>query len=357
MWTTADDVVLSDCGAAMYEWFIKVALSKGIASPHVHICISSMLQRVIKVRPDYAKSISLPSARTSLFSVLEEGNIAVKYHVGRNISEIFGLFVLKEHDAILEDVINSLPSERDWSEGIAVRLLALAHLAAAWSTLLRRCVYAMFETPGHVHEATGYAKQCLSHVSRSLGLSSPQQLFRLFASQIIYTWLETQDLRSIPYAIFGYSSLAHLLRDIQDEAVGQVVMRCHETEATQLEEDLGQPLDKLLESSFGKAAAYSIARDVAVPPSQNGQISGADTRVRKVLGKDRYTVLLTTKFPDILVVFLQNNGPGRAYCERLPKASSLCHSLQSLPKDHFRRCFYYRSTSQSAAVLQSWVCV
>lgn len=305
MWTTADDGVLSDCGAAMYEWFIKVALSKGIASPHVHICISSMLQRVIKVRPDYAKSLSLPSARTSLFSVLEEGNIAVKYHVGRNISEIFGLFVLREHDAILEDVINSLPSERDWSEGIALRLLTLAHLAAAWSTLLRRCVYAMFETPGHIPEATGYAKQCLSHVSRSLGLSDSQQLFGLFASQIIYTWLETQDIGSIPYAIFGYRSLAHLLRDIQDEVVGQVVMRCHETEATQLEKDLEQPLEELLDKSFGKAAAYSIARDVAVPPSQDGQISGADTRVRKLLGKDKYTTLLTTKFPDVLVVFFK----------------------------------------------------
>lgn len=305
MWTSADVCVLSDMGASIYEWFIKAALSMGIASPHVHICISSMLQRVIKVRPDYAKSLSLPSARTSLFSVLEEGNIAVKYHVGRNISEIFGLFVLREHDAILEDVINSLPSERDWSEGIALRLLTLAHLAAAWSTLLRRCVYAMFETPGHIHEATGYAKQCLNYVSSSLGLSSSQQLFRLFASQIIYTWLETQDIRSIPYAIFEYSNLAHLLLDVQDEVVGQVVMRCHETEATQLEEDLGQPLEKLLDKSFGKAAAYSIARDVAVPPSQDGQISGADTRMRKLLGKDRYTTLLTTKFPDVLVVFFK----------------------------------------------------
>lgn len=305
MWTTADACVLGDYGASMYEWFIKIASSKGVASPHVHICISSMLQRVIKVRPDYAKSLSLPSARTSLFSVLEEGNIAVKYHVGRNISEIFGLFVLREHDAILEDVINSLPSERDWSEGIALRLLALAYLAAAWSTLLRRCVYAMFETPGHIHEATGYAKQCLDFVSTSLGLSNSQQLFRLFASQIVYTWLETQDVRSMPYAIFGYNDLAHLLRDIQDEVVGQVVMRCHETEATQLEEDLGQPLERLLDTSFGVAAAYSIARDVAIPPSQEGNIPGANTRVRKLLGKDRYTALLTTKFPDVLVVFFK----------------------------------------------------
>ena len=305
MWTLADAGVLGDCGADMYEWFIKIALSEGIASPHVHICISSMLQRVIKVRPDYARSLSLPSARTSLFSVLEEGNIAVKYHVGRNISEIFGLFVLREHDAILEDVINSLPSERDWSEGIALRLLTLAHLAAAWSTLLRRCVYAMFETPGHISEATGYAKQCLNHVSRSLGLPNSQQLFRLFASQIIYTWLETQDLRSIPYAIFGYGELAGLLRDIQDEVVGQVVMRCHDAEASQLEEDLEQPLEKLLEASFGKAAAYSIARDVAVPPSQDGQTSGADTRVRKRLGKDRYTALLTTRFPEVLAIFFK----------------------------------------------------
>ena len=305
MWTNNDTDDISDLGGSLYEWFIKVALNHGISSPHVHSGISSMLQRVIKVRPEYARtrSDSLPSARTSLFRVLQEGNIRVKFHVGQNISEIFGLFVLTEHDTILEDVIRNLPSMINWQEGIALRLFVLAHLAASWPTLLRRCVYAIFETPGHAYESAGHAKHCLILVSKSLGLENLQALFKLFVSQIIYTWLETQPLRSIPYSIFGYNHLAELLRDVQDEVIGQVVMRGKDDEAIQLATDLEKPYGQLLECSFSKAAAYSISRDVAVPPSMNKQAPGAEARLRKTLGKELHTSLINKHFPEILACF------------------------------------------------------
>ena len=302
-WTIVDAGDVSDTGSSLYEWFIKVALSRGISSPHVYVGISSMLQRVIKVRPEYARSLSLPSARTSLFRVLEEGNIVVKFQVGKNISEIFGLFVLKEHDAILEDIVDSLPSDGGWLEGIALRLFVLAHLASSWPTLLRRCVYAIFETPGQISESTAHARFCLSHISKSLGLNCSKELFKLFASQIIYTWLETQSFRNIPFAIFGYACLAELLGDVQDEITGQIVMRGKDEEAIQLAQDLQTPYETLLEYSFAKAAAYSIGRDVAVLPSQNTQAPGADTRLRKTLGKDRYTSLVSLNFPEIISVF------------------------------------------------------
>ena len=303
LWINAGSTELSDYGSNLYEWFIKAALNHGISSPHVHICISSMLQRVIKVRPEYARSLSLPSARTSLFRVLQEGNIRVKFHVGNHISEIFGLFILKEHDNILEDVIRSLPSDVDWPEGIALRLYTLGHLAASWSTLLRRCVYAIFETPGNVPESAGHAERCLDHVSKSLGLQNSKEILRLFASQIIYTWLETQNLRSIPYMIFGYSSLSAFLRDVQSDVVGQVVMRGKVNEATQLVHDLGRPYESLLESSFSKASAYSIARDITIPPSQDTLAAGAEKGLRKHFGKERYLSLLTRSFPEILGIF------------------------------------------------------
>lgn len=314
MWTSTESGEVSEIGGELYDWFIKITLNRGISSPEVHKGISSMLQRVIKVRPEYVKSIkvqpedarsrseSLPSARTSLFQVLQQGNIRVKFHVGQNISEIFGLFVLKEHDSILGDVIDNLPSMIDWQEGIALRLFVLAHLAYSWPTLLRRCVYAIFETPGHAHESARHAKYCLTLVSKSLRLDSLQGLFKLFVSQIIYTWLETQPLGTIPYRIFGYSSLSELLRDVQDEVIGQIVMRGKDDEATQLAKDLGKPYEELLELSFGKAAAYSIARDVAVPP-QNAQAIGAEMRLRKTLGKDRHASLVANFFPEILAVF------------------------------------------------------
>ena len=302
MWTVAE----SECagaGAELYIWFMSDIIDGNLPSPHVHRCAASLFQTIIKVSPDYAKGLSLASARTSLFKVLHSGSLIVKFNIGKDISSMFGLFVLKEHDHILEDVIETLPSDPVWIEGIALRLFILAQLAASWSTLLRRCIYAIFETPGHVSSSAGYAKQCLKYVSTSLGLAKCQDLFKLFASQIIYTWLETEALRSMPYSIFEYTSFKMMLEDVQDEVIGQIVMRGKEAEAEQLTEDLAIPFESLLEDSFAKATAYSISRDIAVPPTANTQVVGAEARLRKMLGKERYASLVTTHFAEIVALF------------------------------------------------------
>ena len=309
LWINGEGSDLAEVGAQLYKWFISIALKKGISSPHVHICISDLLQKVIKIRPEYARSLSLASARTCLFEVLAQGNVAVKFHIGNKIADIFGLFVLKEHENILEDVIKSLPTDRDWIEGIALRLFVLAHLAASWSTLLRRCVYAIFETPTAVPDSAGYAKNCMSHITTSLKLQNLQDLFKLFVSQILYTWLETQPLRSIPYAVFGYATLAELLHDVQDEIVGHVIMRGKDDIAAQMADDLGVSFEKLLEISFSRAAAYSIGRDFALPASTSTQMPKAETHLRNVLGKERYSSLITVHFAKILALFYTTMDP------------------------------------------------
>lgn len=309
MWINSEGSDLAEVGAQLYKWFISIALKKGISSPHVHICISDLLQKVIKIRPEYARSLSLASARTCLFEVLAQGNVAVKFYIGNKIADIFGLFVLKEHENILEDVIESLPTDRDWIEGIALRLFVLAHLAASWSTLLRRCVYAIFETPSAVPDSSGYAKICMSYITTSLKLYSLQDLFKLFVSQILYTWLETQPLRSIPYTVFGYATLVELLHDVQDEVVGHVVMRGKDNEAAQLADDLGVSFEKLLETSFSRAAAYSIGRDFAMPLSTSTQTSKAETHLRNVLGKERYSFFIAVHFAKILALFYTTMDP------------------------------------------------
>jgi len=305
VWTSSEPSEVADVGATLYEWFIKV-LDHGIPSPHVYVCISTLLQRVIKIRPEYARSLSLVSARTSLFKVLNEASLVVKYSVGSNISDIFGLFVLKEHDSILADVIENLPNVVDSPEGLAVRLFVLAQLGAAWSTLLRQCVFRLFETPGHIPATTGHAKLCLDFVSQNLRLDSTQELFRLFVPQIIYTWLETQTLKTIPYMIFGYTSLSELLRDTQDEVVGQVVMRGKDEEAAQLTLEMGKSYQQLLEASFSTVCAYCMARDIAIPPAQVTQAPGAEARLRKTLGRDRYTSLVASNFASILVILFRS---------------------------------------------------
>ena len=302
-WTIESSSEVPELGASLYEWFIQIALARRISSPHVYICISKMLQRVIRFRPEYARSLSLPSARTSLFSVLQEGDLLVKYYVGSQISDIFGLFILKEHDSIVDDILNSLPNAADWPEGLALRMFVLGNLGAAWSTLLRKCIYHIFETPGHIPSATGHATVCLNFMAAKLGLGNAQELFKLFVSQISYTWLETQTVKTIPYGIFGYAKLSDLLNDVQDEVVGQVVMRGKDDEVAQLALETGKSYEQLLRESFIKTSAYSIARDVAVPPVRSTQAPEAEARLRKILGRDEYSVLVSANFAGILAVF------------------------------------------------------
>lgn len=335
LWVNSNNDDILELGGNLYEWFINVALNHGFSSPKVYSSISDMLQRIIKIQPEYGKirDEPLPSARTCLFQILQDGNIKVKFHVGQNISDIFGLFVLVEHDNILGDIINNLPSATDWQEGIALRLFVLARLGASWPTLLRRCVYAIFETPGSAPDSVGHAEYCLTLISKSLGLENLQQLFKLFVAQIIYTWLETQPLRSMPYTIFGYNTLSELLKDVQDEVLGQIVMRGKDDEAIQLAHDLGKPYKQLLELSFGKIAAYSIARDVAIPPSSNSQAPGAEMRLRKILGKDKHASLSHHYFPQIISLFFKTldelEHVGRGFQKRT-SYSDIYSSYQSI---------------------------
>ena len=302
LWTDQTLPDVADLGSNLYEWFIKVALHREIASPHVYRCLSSMLQQVIKICPDYAGGLSLESARTSLFRVLNDGNLVVKFHVGQSISDIFGLFVLKEHENILEDIIDVLPKDGDWVEGIAMRLYVISHLGAAWSSLLRRSVYAICETPQHVPECSKHAAFCLNTISVALQLDDSRQLFRLFAAQIIYTWSESEDqsILSMPFDVFGYASIAALLEDVQAEVVGQIFMRGKQEDFLAVANTLERDHEVLLQESSSKAIAYSVIRDVSVPRSSDTGLPGAESRLRSMIGKETYASSMVNNFPQVL---------------------------------------------------------
>ncbi len=305
MWTTDDGDEVSEIGEQLYKWFIETALKKGISSPHVHVRLSSMLQQVIKVRPEYGKSMSLPSARTCLFDVLAEGNIIVKFYIGNNIANIIGLFVLNKHERLLEDIIEVLPKDPNWIEGLALRLFVIAHLAASWSTLLRYCTYKILECAGAVSDSVRYAQSCLQHIASSLHLANPKDLFKLFVPQIFFTWFEGEDLRSFPHVIFGYETFTDLLCDMQEELVSQTLLWGKDDEATQLADSLGTPFATLLVASFSKATAYCIARDVAMSSTIISPAPHAEARVRRHLSKEQYITLVTKNFPDILAILFK----------------------------------------------------
>ncbi|SPQ22818.1 0b0fe9a6-1bc3-4cf6-be12-8e6de58198de [Thermothielavioides terrestris] len=300
VWTD-EDLEIATMAGDLYHYLVKNCLPNNWLSTAVQIRLSSLLLHLLEVKSTYAASLKLPSVRSTLLGILQDGAMEVKYFIGRNLPKIFGLYVLKTHDDIFVDVLESLPSDPEVGEGIAFRLFVLAELACRWPTLLRRCIYHIFEAPGKISQSAKYAASCLKRISRTLQLSGPQELFKLFAPQLLYTWLETDSIQNIPFEIFGYPSLRDLLLEAQTEAAAIMFMRGQEQEARDLAQSLGLTPEQMVQQSFTKIIAYSIAHDISVPGGAD-YVTG-ESRLRKILGKEGFLSSIHLNFADIIATF------------------------------------------------------
>jgi ataxia telangiectasia mutated family protein len=326
-WTDSQNDGFNESAMDLYSWFMEALLAKKRASTHVYIALSELVQAVLELCHSYGSEQTLPSPRTTLFMILQEGDVQVKFSIADFLPTLFERFLLKDHDAIFDDVLANLPRDPDWIEGIALRLLVLSRLASKWHTLLRRSIYHMFETPAQVPNSLGYAHMCMVSTSKSLGLRDGRELFRLFASQILYTWTETQSVMSMPYRIFGYGTLQEMLTDVKDEVVGQMMMRGKELETQELASYLEIPHVELLETSFHKAEAYSIARDISTPPEQGSQPKGVEVRLRKLLGQESFMSRIEENFPQIIATFFRTLDRHDQIERAISKRPSFRHAL------------------------------
>ncbi|KAK3938496.1 hypothetical protein QBC46DRAFT_292278 [Diplogelasinospora grovesii] len=332
IWTD-DELEISEVVGDLYHHLVKNCLPNNSLSTAAQISLSELLFHLLEVKPTYAASLQLASCRSTLLTILQDGAMEVKYLIGTNMPKIFGLYVLKTHDEIFVDVLENLPNDPESVEGIACRLFVLAEVACRWSTLLRRCIYHTFETPGKIAQSAKYATSCLKRISKCLGLSSPQELFRLFAPQLLYTWLENDSIEDIPFEIFGFSSLQDILIKARTEAAAIMIMRGQEKEALDMAQILGMSPADMVQQSFTKIVAYSIAHDISVP-SGEGHVTG-ESRLRKMLGKEGFLENIHLNFADILATFFDvfdQEYPIEKYLKRDEKFAYAADIMEEIKK-------------------------
>ncbi|KAF2678581.1 hypothetical protein K458DRAFT_394860 [Lentithecium fluviatile CBS 122367] len=287
---------------ALYAYYVKDLEKSGVRrSPGLQMRVAAFFHGLLRHHPKFGQNQKVPSVRTSLFKLLLEGEMTVKYHIAERLPGIFEDFVLSEHDKILQDVDSSLPSDDGWLEGIAIRLLVLSNLASRWHTLLRQCVYRLFATAGSIMGVAQHARRCISQVAKSRSMPNSQSLFRLFSPQIVYTWLDRErKFAEMPYSIFGYEAMVDLLRDIESEAVGQAIMRGLQNELGYLAEQLGVTVSDALKRNMSKAAAYTTSWDTCKGFARNKSMPSNSNLLRDLVGKDQYIPLIQKQFPHIL---------------------------------------------------------
>lgn len=330
---------------ALYTYYVKGMEKGGVRrSANLQKIIAMFLHGLLRHHPDFAQNRKVPSVRTSLFELLSQGEMTVKYHIAQRLSRMFEDFVLLEHEKILQDVDSSLPGDEEGIEGIAVRLLVLSRLASQWHTLLRQSIYRIFATAGSVKGAAGHATRCISKVAQARTLDDSQSLFRLFAPQIIFTWLDRdRTFAQIPYYTFGYASLIELLRDIEAEAVGQAIMLGRKLEVEYLATQLGSSIPDILSKNIGKAAAYTIAWDTCRGFARNKAEPSFANMLKDMIGSDRYYELIQRHFPQVLGHIFQTidqeervskpldkKTPFNAAAKRIAEMTNICHSAQGM---------------------------
>ncbi|KAK5264901.1 Serine/threonine-protein kinase tel1 [Exophiala xenobiotica] len=308
LWTSPeDDDKLSERALDIYDWFLNTALGKHVASPKVLSVMTDLLDLLLREYASFGGE-ELPSPRTSLLQILNVSKAANKYAVAETLAHIFEKFILSQHDAIFDDIIENLPVDPDNKEGIAVRLHVVATLGARWHTVLRQATYHLFETVANVPSTTPLATMCVAETCKRLDLKQPRELFRLFAPQIFYTWLASGTLSKIPYLPFGYSSLKELALDNLAELVGQIALR-GSTHAEELAKLVEQEWKSLLADQFSHAEAYTLSSETTVP-KQERLHDGSEKLIRKQIGSDVYLRLLRSNLPNIiarLIISLQDD--------------------------------------------------
>ena len=305
LWTDPQHESVHDIGGQMYSHIIGTAFTGGLLSPQAQKTLSDLLFTVHKIDDSYAPREIRQSVRTTILMVLKESNLDVQHHISDHLPSIFGRYTLNHHDGVFEDVLKSLTNEASWMEGLAMRLLVLSKLASAWQTLLRKCIYHIFETAGVVIEVEQYASHCIKNITDALQVDTPRALFKLFSSQLLYTWLKHQPLESIPFIIFDYYSLEDLLRDSRREIVSQTVMRANDAHQKALEGLLNSSWRSLAQHSFDQAVAYTFALDSSTQQSQSSPTHDVENRTVEIFGREDFVKLLKRRYPFIISHFLR----------------------------------------------------
>lgn len=334
----AERGTLADNVDQLYSFFVRTALPRNLLSTQVRIALARLLLNLTMVDENYPEALGLPRTIDTLLDILQESAIPVQFFIGTKISKVFGRFILKMHDEVFADyVLQKLPTDPTCLEGIALRLFVFAEIARDWPTLLRRCVYHIFETPGEITESTKHATFCMKNIAKALRLDSAHKLFRLFAPQLLYTWLFTKSMESIPFEIFGYASLEDLLRDGQAEAAAILMMRGQDESISVLARLLRLSPVELVQRSFSKILAFSIAHDFSVAKSENYQ--SGESRLRKLMGRDEFLEHVYINFTDTIGHFfalIDQEDPVEKYwmrdeqfayaAEAMAQIKQMCHS-------------------------------
>jgi ataxia telangiectasia mutated family protein len=300
-WSKDPSIAYGHLSVQTYDWFLTMALKNNLISPKI-VCkvVDLLFQLAIHQGTSFKPSDTAPALHDVILELLG-ADFLVRFHLAEKLPRLFEQFPLGEHENIFQGIFERMPLDPASTEGMVIRILVLSRIASRWHTLLRRGIYHIFEAAGKAEVTTAHARYCVDQVCSALSIQSPQDLFKFFVSQLLYTWLTEDKWESIPFRVFGYSSLEELLHDINDEVVGQALIHGGDNGLSKVSELTGKKIADLVSQQLAKAAAYSFAIDSQRRKTENNK-GLVEQELRGYLDPKRYSALVLAHYPRIIAI-------------------------------------------------------
>ncbi|EME87131.1 protein kinase ATM/Tel1 [Pseudocercospora fijiensis CIRAD86] len=302
VWTDPHNRDAHNLGLDAYEWLITVAVPKELVSHNVVKRLMNILIQLFKIDAKYGLNTEANTPRLVLFELLKTAPVTAQFELTDRIPEIFGLYVLSQHETIFDELLHDLMHNQDWFEGTVIRLRFFAKLGSSWPSLLRRCVWLLFDSAGNIKDASAHAKICISQLASALPLRQPRVLFTLFAPQLLWSWTGGQlGLEDLPFEAFEYDSVHDLLRANESEALAQITLQGNEKAMDVVTRAVRMMARDAVKRSYAKCLAYCMAYDVSNPREPGAKSNPSEERLREAIGgRVEHQKLLIRHFPAIV---------------------------------------------------------
>ncbi|PNS19251.1 Serine/threonine-protein kinase TEL1 [Sphaceloma murrayae] len=327
-WILTKDKDLNDLVLDMYDNLLVISLPGKTLGARPQRILSDVLIKIWHIREDYGQSLDNPppSARTGLFDLLSQSQLSTKWHIAHQIPVIFSFFTPSNHDVLFEDLEPKLPNDLDWEESITMRIAILAQLGVKWKSLLRKVIYYIVEAAGQAPACSGHAANAVKQIESVHGFPDTHSVFRLFCSQLIYTWQSHRSITDIPHEIFGYDSLKSLCEDNMAELVAQCCLFQKTEDLTKIRSILGTDEVDLFKRTFITTATYAIAHDV----SHEKEVATQESSLRKVIGDKELVLLVKQNLPEMIGKLILSTHVDASLERALEKRSHMEHASKAL---------------------------
>ncbi|KAG4301276.1 hypothetical protein PCK1_002586 [Pneumocystis canis] len=302
---TDESSSLRKVSGKIFEWILKVALENHLASFYTRIRMLKLLNAIFQVSKDCNLNLGLLNITPGgiFLQLLRDHDSRILYLAAMMIKFMFEGSNPKEHSKIYFDIVSQLEVNEENSEKIALRALVLSNIIIVSEYVRKAALYNLIEL-GKFDSISLFVLKCLQWSCKSLSLESELNLFNLYRSQIIWSWLNFEKkLDKFPFKVLNFPSINNFYSSNLDEIIPQLILLGKNKYIIEISNLTQVSLKRKIHDVFHRIVGYTL---LFYNEKNIDSVLIFDLFHKDHLGYENFKYLLKAKFPMIVSVLFES---------------------------------------------------